>query len=261
MSKPFSSTLTPQLLNEDKITIEMKSLLRGRGPPYNFKDIANVKKIMRMRLNASDDQDDVKLFFIFSLSNSLIERNHIPLDILDRVLPIISGVNSDNLEDLLGLWVSDPNEAERIQKEAVATPSSISFRPITPQHQRWINACNDMLDRIIFNPAKFPIIASRPGSSLGLGGVAVVSRPITTTPIPTFSESTSIDSQIRELTSRLRVVKNSAAKVVLQSQIDTLKKKKEEEGNSGGKKRFTNKKRHYKKRKYKKRSKSIKKNS
>jgi hypothetical protein len=188
MSERFNPDLTPQLLDPGKITTDMKSLLRGRGPPYSSEDIVSVKNIMRMRLNASDVQDETKVFFIFSLSEKLIKTFSVddPLAILKRVLPTISGVKHDNLEMLLDLWVNKPDQAERIQRQAAATPSSIPFRPITPLHQAWIDACNEMLDRITFNPATFPI--ARRGSSLGLGGVAV------STPMPTPHANTHANS-------------------------------------------------------------------
>lgn len=260
--KPFTSALTKQLLDVDKYIGEIRLLLRGRGPSYTSKDLMNIRKVMLMRLNADDSKSNAQILFIISLTEKLMMSFHInPLDILERVLPIIHGVNDDNVEQLLELWTTNPNEAERILTEAAATPSEMPvLRPITPQHQKWINDCNSMLDHIFFSTKNFPVApVARSGSA-----AVMASAPARTTSlvIPTFSDSTSIDDQITDLIRRRDQSKPGPTRHVFQTRINQLlEEKKRQEGNQGGgrknKKRYTIKKRSSR-RHYKKRSKSIK---
>ena len=197
----FTSTLTKELLDDNKYIGEIRSLLRGRGPPYTYEDIVNIRKVMLMRLNADDSKNDAQILFIISLTEKLMRSFHInPLDVLEKVLPIIGGVNDDNVQQLLELSMTNLNEVQRILTDATATPSKMPvLKPITPQHQKWIDDCNSMLDRIFFSTKNFPV------APIALGpAAAMASAPARTTSlvIPTFSGSTSIDDQIADLTRR-----------------------------------------------------------
>ena len=244
----FTSTLTKELLDDDKYIGEIRSLLRGRGPPYTYTDIINIRKVMLMRLNADDSKNDAQILFIISLTEKLMRSFHInPLDVLEKVLPIIGGVNDDNVQQLLELSMTNPNEVQRILTDATATPSEMPvLKPITPQHQKWIDDCNSMLDRIFISTKIFPVA---PIPRVG-PAAAMASAPART-----------IDDQIAELTKRRDQCNSDLRKRVYQSSIIQLLEKKRQEGNQGGsrknKKRYTIKKRS--RRHYKKRSKSIKK--
>jgi len=276
--KPFTSTLTEELLNHDKYIGEMRSLLRGHGPPYTPRDIMNIKKVMLMRLNADDSKSYAQIFFIISLTESLINPDTSPipippdikpLDILERVLPIIHGVNDYNVEQLLQLWITNPDQAELILTAAAATPSETPvLRPITPQHQKWINDCNSMLDHIFFSTKNFPVApVARSGSAAVMESAPTRSRP-TSMVVPTFPESTSITKKIADLTTRRNTARGPIEKHVFQTRINQLLKELGELGKKdGGRKKYkkqsykkwsTKKKQSTKKRSYKKRSKSIK---
>lgn len=258
--RPFTSKLTPGLLAnaDEKMTAQITSLLRGCGPPYTPRDVAIIRRIMLMRWNATYQSSDAQIFFIFTLTEHLIADHRIarPLDIIERAITNISGVNQENVEELTQLWLTNPDQAAAAQAAQAAAQVAPLLNPTkTPAHDRWIQECTTALDRVIMSLPIKASIASAASSSSASASASSAQVSIT-----------DLERKLSELEKKLRFSKNSAEKMVYPRQIEELQKQllllKQKQGGKKYKNKQTRKKSMSKSKNYKsKKSKSNKKYS
>jgi len=238
--RPFTSKLTPGLLAnvDEKMTAQITSLLRGCGPPYTPRDVAIIRRITLMRWNATYQSSDAQIFFIFTLTEHLIADHRIarPLDIIERAITNISGVNQENVEELTELWLTNPDQAAAAQAAQAAAQIAPLLNPTkTPAHDRWIQECTTALDRVIMSLPIKASIASAASSSSASASASSASVSIT-----------DLERKISELEKKLKFSKNPAEKMVYPRQIEELRKQllllKQKQGGKKYKKKQTIKK-------------------
>jgi hypothetical protein len=260
--RPFTSKLTPGLLAnaDEKMTAQITSLLRGCGPPYTPRDVAIIRRIMLMRWNATYQSSDAQIFFIFTLTEHLIADHRIarPLDIIERAITNISGVNQENVEELTELWLTNPDQAAAAQAAQAAAQIAPLLNPTkTPAHDRWIQECTTALDRVIMSLPIKASIASAASSSSASASASASSAQVSIM---------ELERKISELEKKLRFSKNPFEKMVYPRQIEEFRKQllllKQKQGGKKYKNKQTRKKSRSKSKNYKsKKSKSNKKYS